>query len=188
MAGELVDHRPGGGRASAAKLIEVPVGFKWFVDGLIGGTGFGGEESAGRRSCARTAPVGTTDKDGIIMGCWPGDPRGHREDPAAALRGTGRRVRRPSTPGRRARQPGAEGVLGKLSAEQVTATELAGEPITACSPPRRATGPHRRAADHRRRLVRRDGRRAPRTSTRSTPSRSWAAHWRRCKTPRGSGE
>lgn len=50
------------------ELVEVPVGFKWFVDGLIGGTiGFGGEESAGASFLRRDGSVWTTDKDGIIM-------------------------------------------------------------------------------------------------------------------------
>ncbi len=50
------------------KLIEVPVGFKWFVDGLISGTiGFGGEESAGASFLRRDGSVWTTDKDGIIL-------------------------------------------------------------------------------------------------------------------------
>ncbi len=49
-------------------LVEVPVGFKWFVDGLIGGTiGFGGEESAGASFLRRDGSVWTTDKDGIIL-------------------------------------------------------------------------------------------------------------------------
>jgi phosphoglucomutase len=51
------------------KLVEVPVGFKWFVDGLIGGTlGFGGEESAGAAFLRRDGSVWTTDKDGLILG------------------------------------------------------------------------------------------------------------------------
>src|SRR6185369_12022319 len=51
------------------RLHEVPVGFKWFVDGLIGGTlGFGGEESAGASFLRRDGGVWTTDKDGIVLG------------------------------------------------------------------------------------------------------------------------
>ena len=51
------------------KLVEVPVGFKWFVDGLIDGSfGFGGEESAGASFLRRDGSVWTTDKDGIILG------------------------------------------------------------------------------------------------------------------------
>ena len=51
------------------RLVEVPVGFKWFVDGLIDGSlGFGGEESAGASFLRRDGTVWTTDKDGIILG------------------------------------------------------------------------------------------------------------------------
>ena len=50
------------------RFVEVPVGFKWFVDGLIGGTiGFGGEESAGASFLRRDGSVWTTDKDGLIL-------------------------------------------------------------------------------------------------------------------------
>ncbi|MFX5465004.1 hypothetical protein ABTD44_21785, partial [Acinetobacter baumannii] len=51
------------------KLVETPVGFKWFVDGLLtGGFGFGGEESAGASFLRRDGSVWTTDKDGLILG------------------------------------------------------------------------------------------------------------------------
>ena len=51
------------------RLVEVPVGFKWFVDGLLDGSlGFGGEESAGASFLRRDGTVWTTDKDGIILG------------------------------------------------------------------------------------------------------------------------
>lgn len=54
------------------RLVEVPVGFKWFVDGLYNGTlGFGGEESAGASFLRRDGTVWTTDKDGIILACSP---------------------------------------------------------------------------------------------------------------------
>jgi phosphoglucomutase len=57
------------GRQPGPKLVEVPVGFKWFVDGLLAGSfGFGGEESAGASFLRRDGTVWTTDKDGIIMG------------------------------------------------------------------------------------------------------------------------
>ena len=53
------------------KLVEVPVGFKWFVDGLLDGSlGFGGEESAGASFLARDGEAWSTDKDGLIMGFW----------------------------------------------------------------------------------------------------------------------
>ena len=56
------------------KLVEVPVGFKWFVDGLSDGSlGFGGEESAGASFLRRDGSVWTTDKDGLILGLLAGE-------------------------------------------------------------------------------------------------------------------
>ncbi|KDO94378.1 phosphoglucomutase [Mycobacterium avium subsp. hominissuis A5] len=116
------------------KLIEVPVGFKWFVDGLIGGTlGFGGEESAGASFLRRDGSVWTTDKDGIILALLAseilavtGSSPSQRYQRLTAQYGTPcyARVDAPADRDQKAR-------LSKLSAEQVTATELAGEPITA---------------------------------------------------------
>ncbi|MEZ5262532.1 MAG: phosphoglucomutase (alpha-D-glucose-1,6-bisphosphate-dependent) [Acidimicrobiales bacterium] len=120
--------------ALGRRLVEVPVGFKWFVDGLADGSiGFGGEESAGASFLRHDGTVWTTDKDGIILallaseilavtGQSPsqryralteryGDPAYERVDAAATRE--------------------QKAVLSKLSPEQVTATELAGEPITA---------------------------------------------------------
>lgn len=115
-------------------LIEVPVGFKWFVDGLGDGTiGFGGEESAGASFLRFDGAVWTTDKDGILLcllaseilattGKSPSERyRGlvdRHGDPAYA------RIDAPATAEQKA-------LLGKLSADQVTATTLAGDPITA---------------------------------------------------------
>ncbi|AQU65251.1 phosphoglucomutase (alpha-D-glucose-1,6-bisphosphate-dependent) [Streptomyces niveus] len=115
-------------------LVEVPVGFKWFVDGLYDGSlGFGGEESAGASFLRRDGSVWTTDKDGILLALLASEitavtgstPSQHYAaltdrfgDPAYA------RVDAPAT-----RQEKA--VLAKLSAGQVTADTLAGEPITA---------------------------------------------------------
>ncbi|MFF2183993.1 phosphoglucomutase (alpha-D-glucose-1,6-bisphosphate-dependent) [Streptomyces sp. NPDC058155] len=115
-------------------LVEVPVGFKWFVDGLYDGSlGFGGEESAGASFLRRDGSVWTTDKDGILLALLASEitavtgstPSQHYAaltdrfgDPAYA------RVDAPAT-----RQEKA--VLAKLSADQVTADTLAGEPITA---------------------------------------------------------
>ncbi|MFS0697060.1 phosphoglucomutase (alpha-D-glucose-1,6-bisphosphate-dependent) [Streptomyces nitrosporeus] len=115
-------------------LVEVPVGFKWFVDGLFGGTlGFGGEESAGASFLRRDGRVWTTDKDGILLALLASEitavtgstPSQHyREltdrfgDPAYA------RVDAPATREEKA-------VLAALSPEQVTAGTLAGEPVTA---------------------------------------------------------
>ncbi|GAB3231984.1 phosphoglucomutase (alpha-D-glucose-1,6-bisphosphate-dependent) [Mycolicibacterium hippocampi] len=116
------------------ELVEVPVGFKWFVDGLIGGTiGFGGEESAGASFLRRDGSVWTTDKDGIILALLAaemlavtGSTPSQRYATLAEKYGapTYARVDAPADREQKAR-------LAKLSAEQVTATELAGEPITA---------------------------------------------------------
>ena len=115
-------------------LIEVPVGFKWFVDGLISGTiGFGGEESAGASFLRKDGSVWTTDKDGIILALLAaeilavtGQTPSQRYEVLAAKYGAPvyARVDAPADREQKAR-------LSKLSAEQVTATELAGEPITA---------------------------------------------------------
>jgi phosphoglucomutase len=116
------------------KLVEVPVGFKWFVDGLIGGTiGFGGEESAGASFLRRDGSVWTTDKDGIILallaseilavtGATPSQRYQALADEYGAPMYA--RVDEPADRDQKAR-------LAKLSPDQVTATELAGEPITA---------------------------------------------------------
>ena len=116
------------------KLVEVPVGFKWFVDGLIGGTiGFGGEESAGASFLRRDGSVWTTDKDGITLALLAseilavtGATPSQRYQELACDYGTPyyARVDAPADREQKAR-------LAKLSPEQVTATELAGEPITA---------------------------------------------------------
>lgn len=116
------------------KLVEVPVGFKWFVDGLIGGTvGFGGEESAGASFLRRDGSVWTTDKDGIILallaseilavtGATPSQRYAELSEKYGAP--TYARIDAPANREQKAR-------LAKLSPEQVTATELAGESITA---------------------------------------------------------
>jgi phosphoglucomutase len=116
------------------KLIEVPVGFKWFVEGLIGGSiGFGGEESAGASYLRMDGSVWTTDKDGIILALLAseilavtGQSPSQRYDELAEKYGapTYARVDAPADREQKAR-------LAKLSADQVTATELAGEKITA---------------------------------------------------------
>ncbi len=116
------------------KLVEVPVGFKWFVDGLIGGTiGFGGEESAGASFLRRDGSVWTTDKDGIILALLAseilavtGKTPSQRYQELADEYGTPfySRMDAPADREQKAR-------LSKLSADQVAVTELAGEPITA---------------------------------------------------------
>ncbi|MEW5808883.1 MAG: phosphoglucomutase (alpha-D-glucose-1,6-bisphosphate-dependent) [Actinomycetota bacterium] len=115
-------------------LVEVPVGFKWFVDGLVGGTiGFGGEESAGASFLRRDGSVWTTDKDGIILALLAsemlavtGSTPSQRYAELAEKYGAPiyARIDAPANREQKAR-------LGKLSPEQVSATELAGEPITA---------------------------------------------------------
>jgi phosphoglucomutase len=116
------------------KLVEVPVGFKWFVDGLVSGSiGFGGEESAGASFLRTDGTVWTTDKDGIILALLAseilavtGSTPSQRYAELAERYGapTYARIDAPADREQKAR-------LGKLSPDQVTATELAGEPITA---------------------------------------------------------
>ncbi|GAA2105725.1 phosphoglucomutase (alpha-D-glucose-1,6-bisphosphate-dependent) [Microlunatus panaciterrae] len=116
------------------RLIEVPVGFKWFVDGLRSGSiGFGGEESAGASFLALDGSTWTTDKDGILLALLASEIRAvtgkspselyaaleaEHGSPAYA------RVDAPANREQKAK-------LAKLDASAVTATELAGEPITA---------------------------------------------------------
>jgi phosphoglucomutase len=113
-------------------LSEVPVGFKWFVDGLIDGSyGFGGEESAGASFLRRDGTVWTTDKDGIIMdlvACELMATLG--KDPALVYKDLEERfgqafyVRLDTPAG-----PPQKAVLKKLSPDLIAAGELAGEPI-----------------------------------------------------------
>jgi phosphoglucomutase len=116
------------------RLIEVPVGFKWFVDGLLDGSvGFAGEESAGA-SCLRSdGTVWTTDKDGIILGLLAGEMMAVTgRDPGELYHDLTRelgepvyeRLDAPATPEQKA-------ALLHLSPRQIHASELAGEPIVA---------------------------------------------------------
>jgi phosphoglucomutase len=149
----LLGHRPGWAEAASIgktlvsssmidrvtaglgrRLLEVPVGFKWFVPGLLDGSvAFGGEESAGASFLRKDGSVWTTDKDGLLLcllaaeitavtGTSPGERYKRLTqtygEPAYA------RIDAPATREQKA-------VLGKLSPEQVTAGELAGEPVTA---------------------------------------------------------
>jgi phosphoglucomutase len=120
--------------STGRKMSEVPVGFKWFVDGLLDGScGFGGEESAGASFLRMDGTVWTTDKDGIIMDLLAAeitarsgrDPGEHYQDLTDRF-GTPvyERIDAPASPAEKA-------ILKELSPEQVTATELAGESITA---------------------------------------------------------
>jgi phosphoglucomutase len=116
------------------KLVEVPVGFKWFVDGLLDGSiGFGGEESAGASFLRSDGTPWTTDKDGLICCLLAAEMTARRgRDPGELYQElTGKfgnpvykRVDAPATPEQKA-------ALSRLSPEHVDATELAGEPITA---------------------------------------------------------
>jgi phosphoglucomutase len=116
------------------RLLEVPVGFKWFVDGLEDGSvGFGGEESAGASFLRRDGSVWTTDKDGIIacllaaeltarLGRNPAEVYAELTERFGAP--AYRRIDAPAT-------PEVKAALGKLTPEAVAATELGGDPITA---------------------------------------------------------
>ncbi len=114
------------------ELLEVPVGFKWFVPGLLDGSvGFGGEESAGASFLRRDGSVWTTDKDGLIPCLLAAEMTARTgKDPGVLYDELAERHGRPAY--RRtdvAASPDDKAVLGRLSAEQVTATELGGEPI-----------------------------------------------------------
>ena len=120
--------------ALGRRLYEVPVGFKWFVPGLLDGSiAFGGEESAGASFLRTDGTVWTTDKDGILLCLLAAEIRAvtgktpsqrYAELEAEFGSSAYQRVDAPATPAQKAE-------LGKLSPEAVTATELAGEPITA---------------------------------------------------------
>jgi len=113
-------------------LVEMPVGFKWFVDGLIDGRfGFAGEESAGASFLRRDGTVWTTDKDGLIPCLLAAeitartgrDPGEHwRALTAEFGEPAYERIDAPATPEQKA-------ALGRLAPEQVRAAELAGEPV-----------------------------------------------------------
>jgi len=116
------------------RLVEVPVGFKWFVDGLVDGSiGFGGEESAGASFLRLNGRVWTTDKDGLIacllaaeltakLGRNPSEVYGGLTARFGAP--AYRRIDAPAT-------PAVKAALGRLSPDAVTATTLAGDPIVA---------------------------------------------------------
>jgi phosphoglucomutase len=115
-------------------LLEVPVGFKWFVPGLLDGSvGFGGEESAGASFLQRDGSVWTTDKDGLILALLASEitaVTGH--SPSQVYSGLTERFGAPAyaridTAASREQKA----ALARLSPDQVTARELAGEPITA---------------------------------------------------------
>ncbi len=155
-------------------VYEVPVGFKWFVAGLVDGTlGFGGEESAGASFSRLDGSVWTTDKDGMVpallsaeitarTGRDPGDAyRAMTEELGAVY---ANRVDAPANAEQKK-------MLGKLDAAQVRIKELAGEPIEQ-HPDRGARQPcaHRRRQGRSREAAGSPrGRPAPKTSTKSMP-------------------
>jgi phosphoglucomutase len=116
------------------KLIEVPVGFKWFVPGLIDGSvGFGGEESAGASFLRKDGKAWSTDKDGLILALLASEitavtgktPSQHYKDLTDRFGASVyERIDAAATPAQKSK-------LGKLSADAVSASTLAGEPITA---------------------------------------------------------
>jgi len=115
------------------KLVEVPVGFKWFVDGLYDGSlGFGGEESAGASFLNKQGKVWSTDKDGIIAALLAGEITASTgKNPSEIYQEFTKefgepiydRIDAPATPEQKDK-------LKKLSSEQITSSELAGEKIT----------------------------------------------------------
>ncbi len=131
VSSSMIDRVAG---ALGRPLAEVPVGFKWFVDGLLDGSfGFGGEESAGASFLRRDGTVWTTDKDGFLLDLLAAeitavtgrDPGRHYADLEARFGSpVYERIDAPATPAQKA-------VLKKLSPDMITATSLAGEPITA---------------------------------------------------------
>jgi phosphoglucomutase len=116
------------------KLLEVPVGFKFFVDGLLDGSlGFGGEESAGASFLRRDGTVWVTDKDGLLMGLLAAEMTARTSrDPGELYAGLTRELGEPAyeridagaTAEQRAR-------LGKVTPSDLAMTELAGDPVTA---------------------------------------------------------
>jgi phosphoglucomutase len=153
MVAYLFDHRPEWGKAAAVgktvvsssiidrvvakarrKLVEVPVGFKWFVDGLLDGSlGFGGEESAGASFLRRNGAVWTTDKDGLVPGLLSAEITAKMgKDPAELFDKMTKELGTPFY--ERIDAPASveqKSILKKVSPAQITAKELAGEPITA---------------------------------------------------------
>jgi phosphoglucomutase len=116
------------------RLVEVPVGFKWFVDGLLDGAiGFGGEESAGASFLRQDGTVWSTDKDGIIMDLLAAEIRAASgKDPSQHYEELARELGRPVyTRIDAAASPAEKAALKKLSPEAVKASQLAGEPIVA---------------------------------------------------------
>lgn len=115
------------------RLVETPVGFKWFVDGLGDGSfGFGGEESAGASFLRRDGTVWTTDKDGLILGLLAAEiTAATKEDPSQRFEKLTQEFGVPYY--ERIDAPASveqKNLLKKLSPEQIAMTELAGDPVT----------------------------------------------------------
>jgi phosphoglucomutase len=116
------------------RLLEVPVGFKWFVDGLADGSlGFGGEESAGASFLRRDGSVWTTDKDGLILGLLAAEITASTgRDPHALYRDLTQEIgmswyKRIDAPATAAQKT----VLKAMMPESIQARELAGDPVRA---------------------------------------------------------
>jgi phosphoglucomutase len=120
-------------RGLGRELLEVPVGFKWFVPGLLDGSvGFGGEESAGASFLQRDGSVWTTDKDGIILALLASEIRAVTGRSPSELYGD--QTARYGAPAYARIDTAAtreqKAALGRLSPDQITVDELAGEKIT----------------------------------------------------------
>jgi phosphoglucomutase len=116
------------------RLVEVPVGFKWFVGGLLDGTlGFGGEESAGASFLRRVGGAWATDKDGIIMDLLAVEMMARTgQDPAELYADLTKELGAPIYERvDAAATPDEKEALLKLSADDISASELAGDPIQA---------------------------------------------------------
>jgi phosphoglucomutase len=114
------------------RLVDLPVGFKWFVDGLLaGGLGFAGEESAGASFLRRTGQAWTTDKDGLIACLLAAEITARTgTDPDESYRALAERLgtpeyKRMDVPA----SPSEKAALARLSVDDVTAVELGGEPV-----------------------------------------------------------
>jgi phosphoglucomutase len=119
-------------RRLGRKLVEVPVGFKWFVSGLLDGSfGFGGEESAGASFLRRDGSVWTTDKDGLILGLLAAEIKAKTgRDPGELYRGLVQEFGEPAY--QRIDMPAKADLrawLGHITPEQIRVKEIAGEPV-----------------------------------------------------------
>jgi len=129
VSSSMIDRVAGG---LGCRLVEVPVGFKWFVNGLLGGElGFGGEESAGASFLRRDGTVWTTDKDGIIMDLLAAEMMATTgRDPAEQYADLAKRFGEPVYERiDAAATTNQKAMLSRLSASKVEAAELAGETI-----------------------------------------------------------